>query len=71
MAKIKRICYDADYVGSLMPREQDLEGISNTAEVTASSLFAAVAQGLAALRKNECVEGIVIPLLSRYKFLDI
>ena len=37
---------------------QDLDGISHTAEVTASSLFEAVAQGLAALRKNEWVEGI-------------
>ena len=38
---------------------QDLDGISHTAEVTASSLFEAVAQGLAALRKNEwAVEGI-------------
>jgi len=34
---------------------QDLEGISHTAEVTASSLYEAVAQGLAALRKNEWV----------------
>jgi hypothetical protein len=31
---------------------------SHTAEVTASSLFEAVAQGLAALRKNEWVERI-------------
>jgi hypothetical protein len=31
---------------------------SHTAEVTASSLFAAVAQCLSALRKNEWVEGI-------------
>src|SRR6516225_3381351 len=37
---------------------QDLDGISHTAEVTASSLFEAVAQGLSALRKNEWVEGI-------------
>jgi hypothetical protein len=37
---------------------QDLNGASHTAEVTASSLFEAVAQGLAALRKNEWVEGI-------------
>lgn len=37
---------------------QDLDGISHTAEVTASSLFEAVAQGLAALRKNEWVEDI-------------
>jgi hypothetical protein len=37
---------------------QDRDGTSHTAEVTASSLFEAVAQGLAALRKNEWVEGI-------------
>ena len=37
---------------------RDLDGTSHTAEVTASSLFEAVAQGLAALRKNEWVEGI-------------
>ena len=37
---------------------QDLDGISHTAELTASSLFEAVAQGLAALRKHEWVEGI-------------
>jgi hypothetical protein len=36
----------------------DLDGTSHTAEVTASSLFEAVAQGLSALRKNEWVEGI-------------
>ena len=37
---------------------QDLDGTSHTAEVTASSLFEAVAQGLSALHKNEWVEGI-------------
>ena len=37
---------------------QDFDGISHSAEVTASSLYEAVAQGLAALRKNEWVEGI-------------
>ena len=37
---------------------QDLDGISHTAEVTADTLYEAVAQGLAALRKNEWVEGI-------------
>jgi hypothetical protein len=37
---------------------QDLDSTSHTAEVTASSLFEAVAQGLTALRKNEWVEGI-------------
>jgi len=38
---------------------QDLDGTSYTADVTASTLYEAVAQGLAALRKNEWVEGIV------------
>jgi hypothetical protein len=37
---------------------QDLDGTSHTAEVTASSLFQAVEQGLAAPRKHEWVEGI-------------
>jgi phosphoribosylformimino-5-aminoimidazole carboxamide ribonucleotide (ProFAR) isomerase len=37
---------------------QDLDGISHTAEVTADTLYEAVAQGLAALRKNEWVEGV-------------
>jgi hypothetical protein len=37
---------------------QNFDGTSHTAEVTASSLFEAVAQGLAALRKNEWVQGI-------------
>ena len=37
---------------------QDLDGSSHTAEVTPNSLFEAVAQGLAALRRNEWVEGI-------------
>jgi len=34
------------------------DGASHRAEVTTSSLFEAVAQGLSALRKNEWVEGI-------------
>jgi hypothetical protein len=59
MANEKRICYDAAMsVRSCRVTIQDLEGTSHTAEVTASSLFEAVAQGLAALRKNEWVEGI-------------
>jgi hypothetical protein len=37
---------------------QDLDGISHTAEVTADTLYEAVAQGLAAFRKNEWVEGV-------------
>jgi hypothetical protein len=37
---------------------QDMEGVSHTVEVTAASLYEAVAQGLAALRGNEWVAGI-------------
>jgi hypothetical protein len=37
---------------------QDLEGVSHTAEVTAATLYEAVAQGLAAIRGNEWVAGI-------------
>jgi hypothetical protein len=37
---------------------QDLEGITHTVEVTAESLFEAVAQGLAALRGRDWVAGI-------------
>src|SRR5256885_1582295 len=36
---------------------QDLEGIAHTVEVTAESLFEAVAQGLAALRRSDWVAG--------------
>jgi hypothetical protein len=36
---------------------QDLEGITHTVEVTAESLFEAVAHGLAALRRSEWVAG--------------
>jgi hypothetical protein len=37
---------------------QDMDGIFHTVEVTASTLYEAVAQGLAALRANEWVAGI-------------
>ena len=37
---------------------EDMEGVSHTVEVTASSLFEAVACGLVALRGNEWVAGI-------------
>jgi hypothetical protein len=37
---------------------QDMEGVAHTVEVTAESLFEAVAQGLAALRGREWVAGI-------------
>jgi hypothetical protein len=59
VANKKRICYDsAMSVRSCRVTIQDLDGISHTAEVTADTLYEAVAQGLAALRKNEWVEGI-------------
>ena len=37
---------------------QDLDGVSHTVEVTAATLYEAVARGLAALRGNEWVAGI-------------
>src|ERR1700740_1205577 len=37
---------------------QDLQGITHTVEVTATTLYEAVAQGLAAIRGNEWVAGI-------------
>ena len=37
---------------------QDLEGISHSVEVTAESLYEAVAQGLAALRGHEWIAGL-------------
>jgi hypothetical protein len=36
---------------------QDLEGTAHTVEVTAESLYEAVAQGLAALRRSDWVAG--------------
>ena len=36
---------------------QDLEGIAHTVEVTAETLYEAVAQGLAALRRSDWVHG--------------
>ena len=37
---------------------QDMDGVSHTVEVTAGTLYEAVAQGLAAIRGNEWVAGI-------------
>lgn len=37
---------------------QDMEGVSHTVEVTAATLYEAVALGLAAIRGNEWVVGI-------------
>ncbi len=36
---------------------QDLEGVAHTVEVTAESLYEAVAQGLPALRRSDWVHG--------------
>src|SRR6516165_7003518 len=36
---------------------RDMEGVSHTVEVTASSLFEAVAQGIAAMRGKQWVDG--------------
>jgi hypothetical protein len=37
---------------------QDTDGVSHTVEVTAATLYEAVAQGLAAIRGNDWVAGI-------------
>lgn len=37
---------------------RDMEGVTHTVEVTAATLYEAVAQGLAAMRGNEWVAGI-------------
>lgn len=37
---------------------QDMEGVSHTAEVTAATLYEAVALGMAAIRADEWVTGI-------------
>ena len=58
MAKQKRICYLRAMIRSCRVTVQDMEGVAHTVEVTAESLFEAVAQGLAALRGREWVAGI-------------
>jgi hypothetical protein len=37
---------------------QDMEGVAHTVEVTAETLYEAVAQGIAAIRGNEWVAGL-------------
>jgi len=37
---------------------QDMDGVTHTVEVTAATLYEAVAQGLAAIRGNDWVAGI-------------
>src|ERR1700722_20330844 len=59
VAKKKRICYFlAMTVRSCRVTIQDMDGVSHTVEVTAATLFEAVAQGLAAIRGNEWAAGI-------------
>jgi hypothetical protein len=59
MAKKRRMCYFASMsVRSCRVTIQDLGGVSHTVEVTAATLYEAVAQGLAAIRGNEWVAGI-------------
>src|SRR5207245_5840214 len=59
VANKKRICYFALMsVRSCRVTIQDLDGVSHTVEVTAATLYEAVAQGLAAIRGNEWVAGI-------------
>jgi hypothetical protein len=59
VANKKRIWYFPPMpVRSCRVTIQDLDGVSHTVEVTAATLYEAVAQGLAALRGNEWVAGI-------------
>ena len=59
IANKKRICYLALVpVRSCRVTIQDMDGVSHTVEVTAATLYEAVAQGLAAIRGNEWVAGI-------------
>ena len=58
MAKTKRMCYFALMaVRSCRVTIQDLDGVAHTVEVTAETLYEAVAQGLAALRRSDWVAG--------------
>jgi len=45
-------------VRSCLVTIQDMDGVSHTVEVTAATLYEAVAQGLAAIRGNDWVAGI-------------
>ena len=59
MANKRRTCYFLIMpVRSCRVTIQDMDGVSHTAEVTAATLYEAVALGLAAIRGNEWVAGI-------------
>ena len=50
---------------------QDLEGITHTVEVTAESLYEAVAQGLAALRGREWIAGLQQQSMVKVSVADV
>jgi hypothetical protein len=59
MAKKKRIWYGARMtLRSCRVTIKDLDGVSHSVEITAASLYEAVAQGLAAFRGSAWVAGI-------------
>lgn len=59
MAKKKRICYFAPMaLRSCRVTIQDMDGVFHTVDVTAATLYEAVAQGLAAIRGNDWVAGV-------------
>src|ERR1700747_598634 len=59
IANKRRICYFPSMsVRSCRVTVQDIDGVSHTVDVTAATLYEAVAQGLAAIRGNEWVAGI-------------
>jgi len=63
VANKKRICYLTFVEAAMTVRSckvtiTDLEGVAHTVEVTASSLYEAVALGLASIRGNQWVRGI-------------
>jgi hypothetical protein len=59
MANKRRICYFAFMpLRSCRVTIQDMNGVTHAVEVTAETLYAAVAEGLAAIRGNDWVAGI-------------
>ena len=52
---------------------QDLDGVAHTVEVTASTLYEAVAQGLAAIRGREWVAGLALatPRMDQFYPLEL
>src|ERR1035441_10347603 len=58
MAKKKRICYTPEMVRSCRVTIKDMEDVSHTVDVTAESLYEAVALGLKVIRARDWVEGL-------------